>query len=215
MSAISTKLGNATFQIHFETTQLRKRRFSARTIAGDVLLLISAGYAMYLMGFAPANRATFSFFSWRALSSAHLSLLEPKRSGALKTMTTTETQSKKPLILIVDDDANQRALYEEEMRDEGYEVATAADGREAIQKAGELRPNLVVMDVNMPVMDGLDTLSRLIEADRHVPVIIHTAYASYKDSFASWSADAYIVKSSDLSNLKNSVRDLLAARPSS
>ena len=106
-------------------------------------------------------------------------------------------------------------LYEEEMRDEGYEVATAADGREAIQKAGELRPNLVVMDVNMPVMDGLDTLSRLIEADRHVPVIIHTAYASYKDSFASWSADAYIVKSSDLSALKTSVRDLLAARPSS
>lgn len=128
---------------------------------------------------------------------------------------TAETLAKKPLILIVDDDANQRALYEEEMRDEGYEVATAADGREAIKKAGELRPNLVVMDVNMPVMDGLDTLSRLIEADRHVPVIIHTAYASYKDSFASWSADAYIVKSSDLSALKTSVRDLLAARPSS
>jgi len=122
---------------------------------------------------------------------------------------------KKPLILIVDDDANQRTLYEEEMRDEGYEVAVAADGREALQKASELRPNLVVMDVNMPVMDGLDTLSRLIEADRHIPIIIHTAYASYKDSFASWSADAYIVKSSDLTGLKNSVRDLLAARPAS
>ncbi len=128
---------------------------------------------------------------------------------------TPQADSKKPLILIVEDDANQRALYEEEMRDEGYEVATASDGREAIQKASELHPSLVVMDVNMPVMDGLDTLSRLIEADRHVPVIIHTAYASYKDSFASWSADAYIVKSSDLSHLKTSVRDLLAARPSS
>jgi len=122
---------------------------------------------------------------------------------------------KKPLILIVDDDANQRALYEEEMRDEGYDVAVAADGREALKLAGELRPNLVVMDVNMPVMDGLDTLSRLIEADRHIPIIIHTAYASYKDSFASWSADAYIVKSSDLTALKNSVRELLAARPAS
>ncbi len=128
---------------------------------------------------------------------------------------TPQIESKKPLILIVEDDANQRALYEEEMRDEGYDVATASDGREAIQKASELHPSLVVMDVNMPVMDGLDTLSRLIEADRHLPIIIHTAYASYKDSFASWSADAYIVKSSDLSHLKNSVRDLLAARPSS
>lgn len=129
-------------------------------------------------------------------------------------MNPTNETPKKPLILIVEDDANQRALYEEEMRDEGYEVATAADGREAIEKASALHPSLVVMDVNMPVMDGLDTLSRLIEADRHVPIIIHTAYASYKDSFASWSADAYIVKSSDLSNLKSSVRDLLAARPS-
>ena len=133
----------------------------------------------------------------------------------MQSMQPSPHSPKKPLILIVDDDANQRALYEEEMRDEGYEVAVASDGREALQKASELRPNLVVMDVNMPVMDGLDTLSRLIEADRHVPVIIHTAYASYKDSFASWSADAYIVKSSDLSALKNSVRELLAARPAS
>ncbi len=132
----------------------------------------------------------------------------------MESTTRPVANTKKALILIVEDDANQRALYEEEMRDEGYEVATAADGREALKLAGELRPNLVVMDVNMPVMDGLDTLSRLIEADRHVPVIIHTAYASYKDSFASWSADAYIVKSSDLSHLKNSVRELLAARPS-
>jgi len=133
----------------------------------------------------------------------------------MESTTQSPASPKKPLILIVDDDANQRALYEEEMRDEGYEVAVAADGREAIKLAGELRPNLVVMDVNMPVMDGLDTLSRLIEADRHIPIIIHTAYASYKDSFASWSADAYIVKSSDLTALKNSVRELLAARPAS
>ena len=128
---------------------------------------------------------------------------------------TTDNSAKKPLILIVDDDPNQRALYEEEMRDEGYEVATASDGREALQKADELHPDLVVMDVNMPVMDGLDTMSRLLESQRHVPVIIHSAYASYKDSFASWSADAYVVKSSDLSDLKTNVRDLLAARPSS
>lgn len=123
-----------------------------------------------------------------------------------------QEQSKKPLLLIVEDDPNQRSLYEEEMRDEGYEVVTASDGRQAIQVAADAHPDLVIMDVNMPVMDGLDTMSRLIEADRHVPVIIHTAYASYKESFASWSADAYIVKASDLSGLKDKVRELLAAR---
>ncbi len=123
-----------------------------------------------------------------------------------------EAQGKKPLLLIVEDDPNQRALYEEEMRDEGYEVVTASDGRQALQVASSAHPDLVIMDVNMPVMDGLDTMSRLIEADRHVPVIIHTAYASYKESFASWSADAYIVKASDLTGLKDKVRELLATR---
>ena len=118
-----------------------------------------------------------------------------------------------PLILLVEDDANQRALFEEELCDEGYRVVTAGDGREALSMASEHKPDLVVMDVNMPVMDGLDTLARLLEVDRKVPVIIHTAYASYRDSFSSWSADAYIVKNSDLTELKKAVHDLLDKRP--
>ena len=89
---------------------------------------------------------------------------------------------------------------------------TAVDGRDALIKAEESHPDLVIMDVNMPVMDGLDTLSRLLEVDRRIPVIIHSAYASYKESFASWSADAYIVKKSDLSELKETVQRLLLER---
>ena len=119
------------------------------------------------------------------------------------------------LILLVEDDVNQRALFEEELCDEGYRVITAGDGREALSVASQSKPDLVVMDVNMPVMDGLDTLARLLEVDRKVPVIIHTAYASYRDSFSSWSADAYIVKNSDLTELKKAVRDLLEKRPAS
>jgi CheY-like chemotaxis protein len=115
-------------------------------------------------------------------------------------------------VLIVEDDALQRSLFEEELTDEGYRVVTAGDGREALAKAEAERPDLVVMDVNMPVMDGLDTLSRLLEVDRKIPVIIHTAYASYRDSFASWSADAYVVKNSDLTELKETVKRLLAER---
>jgi CheY-like chemotaxis protein len=115
-------------------------------------------------------------------------------------------------VLIVEDDALQRSLYEEELSDEGYNVLTAVDGRDALQKVEDNRPDLVIMDVNMPVMDGLDTLSRLLEVDRRIPVILHTAYASYQDSFASWSADAYIVKKSDLTELKNTVHRLLEER---
>lgn len=112
-------------------------------------------------------------------------------------------------ILIVEDNHNQRALYEEELKDEGYHVLTAADGRAALATAREQRPDLVILDVNMPVLDGLDTLSQLLEFDNQIKVIINTAYASYQDSFSSWSADAYVVKSSDLSELKATVKKLM------
>lgn len=115
-------------------------------------------------------------------------------------------------ILLVEDDQNQRALYEEELLDEGYNVVTAADGRAALMAVKEHSPDLVVMDINMPLMDGLDALSQMMEHDSHIPVIINSAYASYKESFSSWSADAYIVKSSDLSELKQTVKRLLEER---
>ena len=112
-------------------------------------------------------------------------------------------------ILVVDDNNNQRALYQEELTDAGYQVLTAADGREALATAHDQRPDLVILDINMPVMDGLDTLSQLLEYDRRIKVIINTAYASYQDSFTTWSADAYVVKSSDLSELRETVDRLL------
>lgn len=113
-------------------------------------------------------------------------------------------------VLVVEDDKNQRLLYQEELTEEGYRVVTAPDGRQALQSLREQTPDIIVLDINMPVMDGLDTLSQMMEINSSVPVIINTAYVSYQESFTSWSADAYIVKSSDLSELKNTIRDLLS-----
>ena len=115
-------------------------------------------------------------------------------------------------ILVVEDDTNQRALYEEELGDEGYNILSAGDGKEALACVARQKPDLIVLDVNMPAMDGLDTLARLLESDAKIPVVLNTAYASYRDSFASWSADAYVVKSSDLSELKATVKRLLEER---
>ncbi len=112
-------------------------------------------------------------------------------------------------ILVVEDDTNQRALYEEELKDEGYHVLSAGDGKEAMARVAQQKPDLIVLDVNMPVMDGLDTLARLLESDAKIPVILNTAYASYRESFQSWSADAYVVKSSNLDELKATVKRLL------
>jgi len=115
-------------------------------------------------------------------------------------------------ILVVEDDNNQRDLYVEELTADGYNVLSAADGRQALGIARESTPDLVILDINMPVMDGLDTLSRLLEDNSQVPVIINTAYASYQDSFSAWSADAYVVKSSDLKELKETIARLLKER---
>jgi CheY-like chemotaxis protein len=113
-------------------------------------------------------------------------------------------------ILVVEDDANQRELYVDELEGEGYKVVAASTGREALSMAREQTPDLIVLDINMPGMDGLDTLSHLLEISRQTPVIINTAYPSYQDSFTSWSADAYVVKSSDLTELKGKIQELLA-----
>ena len=112
-------------------------------------------------------------------------------------------------LLVVEDNLHQRLLYEEELRGEGYSVLTAADGREALEVAQREHPDLVLLDINMPVMDGLDTLGKLLEVDHRIPVIIHTAYPGYQDSFTSWSADAYVMKNSDLTELKQTVQRLL------
>ncbi len=112
-------------------------------------------------------------------------------------------------ILLVEDDKNQRLLYEQELRQEGYETLSAIDGKDALEKVQEQLPDIVVMDINMPRMDGIEAMGRILSKNKEIPVIINTAYSNYKDSFMSWAADAYIVKSSNLSELKSKIKEVL------
>ena len=115
-------------------------------------------------------------------------------------------------ILIVEDDNNQRLLYREELEDEGYRVVEAKDGREALAFIEKSPPDAVVLDISMPGTDGLETLGRIHDLNREIPVVLNTAYAAYKDQFVSWIADAYVVKSSNLDELKQALRRALAKR---
>ena len=117
-------------------------------------------------------------------------------------------------ILIADDDKNLTLLYEQELTDEGYRVDTVHDARQAIERVAQNPPDLLILDIRMPGMDGIEALGHILGKDNRLPVILNTAYSNYKDNFMTWSADAYVVKSSDLSELKNTVREVLERRGS-
>src|SRR3954469_4110471 len=81
-------------------------------------------------------------------------------------------------ILIVDDEANARTALAELLRDEGYSVETAADGFKALPKLDELQPDVVVTDLKMPGMSGLELMDKIRERDASCVVIVMTAFGA-------------------------------------
>jgi CheY-like chemotaxis protein len=115
-------------------------------------------------------------------------------------------------VLVADDELSIRKLYQRELADEGYSLVFASNAQEAIQKAKEATPDLVIMDISMPGMDGIEAMGRMLDDRNELPVVINTAYSTYKDSFLSWPAEAYVTKSSDLTELKDTVRKILSVK---
>lgn len=113
-------------------------------------------------------------------------------------------------ILIVDDEENIGRLYADELSLDGFDVLVANSGESALTAIEDAVPDLVVLDIKMDDMSGLDILGQLKQKNRDLPVILNSAYSTYKDDFMSWLADAYVVKSSDLKELKVKIRELLA-----
>ncbi len=113
-------------------------------------------------------------------------------------------------ILVVDDEENIRLLYQEELEEEGYTVEVAAHGQEALEKLTAFQPDLVTLDIRMPGMDGVETLRKIREVQRDLPVILCSAYGEYKQDLTTWASDAYVIKTSDLTELKGTIRTLLS-----
>ncbi len=112
-------------------------------------------------------------------------------------------------ILLVDDEEHIRLLFKEELEEEGYAIDLASNGVEALEKVKAQRFGLVVLDIKMPGMDGIQTLNEIKKIDKDQPVILCSAYGEFKQDFSSWVSDAYVVKSADTRELKDAIRKIV------
>lgn len=121
-----------------------------------------------------------------------------------------------PLVLVVDDVAHGREIFAEYLEFRGFRVATAADGLEALDKAFELRPDVILMDLSLPELDGWEATRRLKSDDRTkaIPVIALTAHAlaSAHDKAMDAGCDSVVTKPCVPKDLEAEVRRQLAAR---
>ncbi len=119
-----------------------------------------------------------------------------------------------PKLLVVDDETYIRMLYKKEFEGDGYDVSVAANPSEALTIMSASCPDVVILDIELGDENGLDLLNRIRQEYRQCAVVLNSAYSTYKSDFQSWLADAYIMKSSDLTPLKSMVKSLLGKGPS-
>ena len=118
-------------------------------------------------------------------------------------------------ILIVDDEEHIRYLYSEELTEAGYEAITAESGYKLLEKIENEKPDLIVLDIKMVDYNGLDLLQDIRNNFYDLPVVLCTAYDTFKEDMKSIAADFYVIKSFDLSELKNKIAMALEARSES
>ena len=110
-------------------------------------------------------------------------------------------------ILVVDDEKHIRMLYREELEDDGYTVATSDGEEDILEVIGRETPTIVILDIKLGVnRSGLDLLQEIRAEDQQIPIILSTAYDSFQHDLKSIAADYYVVKSVDLTELKDKVR---------
>jgi two-component system response regulator MprA len=130
------------------------------------------------------------------------------------TMLTADTELAGGRVLVVEDDEDIADVLRRSLRNEGYEVRTSADGVEALDVAAGFFPDLVVLDLGLPRMDGVEVCRRL-RADSDVPILMLTARAETEDRVGGLDsgADDYLVKPFERRELLARIRALLRRRP--
>jgi len=112
-------------------------------------------------------------------------------------------------ILLVDDDESIQLLYREELQEDGYVVISAMNGDEALALFKREEPDLVLLDIQMPGLNGIEVLRQMKTINAEIPVILSSAYHEYKQDLGTWASDDYVVKSADSKELKAAIRKLI------
>ena len=115
-------------------------------------------------------------------------------------------------ILVIDDEAHVRMLYAEELRAKGYEVAVSDGSDDPLELVVRHKPDLIILDIKLGTASGLDVLQSIRRVHSTLPVILCTAFESFRCDLKSIAADAYVVKSYDSSELMDKVAELLSGQ---
>jgi CheY-like chemotaxis protein len=118
-----------------------------------------------------------------------------------------------PSVLVAEDSEDTRIMLKRAFELKGYRVYEAEDGQQALEMARRFRPSLMVVDLNMPVLDGLETIKnfRKLEAEReHVPIIVITAYDVYgmEEAALEVGCNVYLSKPLDLEDFDRALKNL-------
>lgn len=103
-----------------------------------------------------------------------------------------------------------RELLELEFTDLDYTVITAENAFKGLQSLKDEIADLVILDIKMPGMDGIEALEKIVSIKRGLPVIIHSAYSHFRENYLTWSAVAYVIKSGNLDELIQTVKHQLS-----
>jgi len=112
-------------------------------------------------------------------------------------------------ILVVDDEEHIRQYYSEELSDEGHEVFTTGSGHELLRRIDVLGPEAVILDIRLVDYDGLELLQEIRRMHHDLPVILCSAYDTYREDPKVMAAGYYIIKSFDLGTLKQAVQRVI------
>ena len=118
-------------------------------------------------------------------------------------------------IFLVDDEEHICKYYTEELSEEGHEVSTSLSGHNLLEKIALFKPEVVILDIKLVDYDGLELLQEIRNRHHDLPVILCTAYDTYKYDPKSIAADYYVIKSFDLSELKMAIQRAIEADSSS